>query len=140
MVNIKDLMLEVPKTIVVHYIDDFYIELKYLPRSELSKIFEESKKIVWDKRDHTKKEEIDVDAFYKKMIDRVLVGWRGLKASTLAKLIPIKITDPDIEIEFTPENALILLQNAYDFDMFIQRIVTDIEKFNAEQFEAEKKI
>ncbi len=127
----------------MNYIDDFDLELRYLSRSDLSKIFDESKEFIWDKRDHTRREQINYDKFYTKLAGKTIVNWRGLTASTLKKLLPLdeeKISDPNIEIPYTPENAVELLRGAYDFDLFIQKVVVDIEKFNEEKLEAEKKI
>jgi hypothetical protein len=138
--NIKDILVKTEKSSWVKYIDDFEINVRYLQRSELQKLMERSKSITWDKKDHTKVEKLDTDLFYKLFIDRAIINWRGLTAETLKKMLPIETDDLTIDIPFNVENALELLRGAYDFDTFIQHTVLDIESFNKEQLEVEKKI
>ena len=131
MASIRDLMDSNLKgrTIKVKYIDDFEIEIRYLPRSEMRRIGEKATDWFWDQKDHTRKEKMNSEKFYKDFIQKVFIGWTGLKLGTLAKMLPIKIDNPETEIPYSEENALELMREAYDFDIFIQQMVMDIEKF-----------
>jgi len=138
--NIKDILIKEEKTTWIKYIDDFEVKIRFVPRGEMTRMFERSKSITWDKRDHTKVEKVDSDIFYKNFVDKVIMDWKGLKASTLKKMLPIQVTDENQEIPFTPENAYELIRGAYDFDLFINNAVVDLENFDREKSEAEKKI
>ena len=141
MASIRDLMDSDIKgrTIKVKYLDDFEIEIRYLSRSEMRKIGERATDWYWDQKDHTRKEKMNSEKFYKDFIQKVFVGWSGLTTGTLAKMLPIKIDDPEMQIPYSEENALELMREAYDFDIFIQNIVVDIEKFQEEKREQEIK-
>ena len=100
---------------------------------------ENAKYRIWERGTHTQIEKMDSEKFYKDFILKVIVNWKGLTAGILAKMLPVKIDDPDIEIAFSPENALEIMKEAYDFDAFIQGIVMDIESFRTEKKEGELK-
>jgi hypothetical protein len=140
MVKISEMLEKDERTLWVKYLDNFEIEIRYLPRSELSRLVERSKETTWDKKDHTKVERMNSDSFYTNFINKVIVTWKGLTALTLAKMIPVKIDDPNQEIDFSFENAFTLIKNAYDFDVFLQNTCMDLDKFSGERLEDEKKI
>jgi copper oxidase (laccase) domain-containing protein len=127
------------RTIWVQYLDTFEVELKFLSRFEVTKILEKSKTFIWDKKDHTKIEKLDSEKFYTDLASKVFAGWRGLTQRVLAKMLPVKIIDPDEEIIFSLENLIELMRNAYDFIEFIQNIIMDVERFQSEKKEEEIK-
>ena len=135
--NILDLMVktEEVKTIWVNFIDNFEVELKYLPRSELQKIAKRSTVSGWER--HQKVDKLDDDNYLRNFVEKTMVSWRGLTQKTLAKIIPVKVTNPDEELIFSVENAFQLLKNAYDLDTFVTNAVMDLSRFTEE---AEKKI
>jgi len=132
MISIKDIIVKEEKTVWIKYIDEFEIQIRFLSRPELSKLVEKSREYIWDKKDHMKIEKMNSDVFYNKFVDTVIVDWKGLTGETLKKMISVKVDDPNIEIPFSKENAIELLKNAYDFDVFIQNQALDIEKFEEE--------
>jgi hypothetical protein len=140
--KISELLAEEEKTIWIKYLDDFEINIRYLPRRELVKISEDSTEITWDKKTHTRIDKVNTDRFYSRFVEKAILGWRGLKVSTLAKIVPIKLDgqDPESEVEFTKENAIELLRSGYDLDSFLQDAILDVQRFDAEQGEALKKI
>ena len=141
MVNIKDFVKEEEaKTTWVKYLDDFEIEIRYLPRKEFQRIYQKSLQYTWDKKDHVKIEKPNEEVFNRQFVQKVIVGWKGLKASTLAKIIPLKYDDPNLDFPFTLDNACFMLDNAYDFSAFIFNAVRDLTSFESEETEAEKKI
>jgi hypothetical protein len=105
----------------------------------MRKIGEKATEYYWDQKDHTRKEKMNSEKFYKDFISKVFIGWNGLKVKTLAKIFPIAIENPEMEIPYSEENAIELMREAYDFDTFIQNVVMDIEKFQAEKREEEIK-
>jgi hypothetical protein len=138
---IKDLLAEEEKTIWIKYLDDFEIHIRYLPRKDLVKISESATEITWDKKTHTRIDKVNTDHFYSRFIEKAILDWKGLKIKTLQKIVPIKLdgVDPESEIPFTKENAMELLRNGYDLDAFLQDAILDIQKFDIEKLEAERK-
>jgi len=137
MSSISELMIknEEVKTVWVTFVDDFKIELRYLPRFELQKLAKKSTVAGWER--HQKIDKLDDDIYLRSFIERTIVSWKGLTQTTLAKIIPIKVTNPETELDFSIDNAFQLLKNAYDLDTFITNSVMDLSKF---QDESEKKI
>lgn len=138
---IKDLLATEEKTLWVRYTDEFEINIRYLPRRELARISESSQEVTWDKKTHTRIDRVDTEKFYSKFVEKAILGWRGLTLKTLAKIVPIKLgdSDPTNEVVFTKENAIELLRSAYDLDSFLQDAILDVQRFDSEQIDAQKK-
>jgi hypothetical protein len=136
--KISELLAEEEKTIWIKYLDDFEINIRYLPRRELVKISETSTEITWDKKTHTRIDKVNTDRFYSKFVDKAILGWKGLTLSTLSKIVPINLNgqDPKAEVVFTKENAIELLRSGYDLDSFLQSSILDITQFDVEQNKA----
>ena len=64
--------------------------------------------------------------------DKLIVGWKGLKMKYLKELMPVNMdkADEEKDLEFTPENALILMKNSTVFDAWITDITSDVSVFN----------
>ena len=64
--------------------------------------------------------------------DKLIVGWKGLKMKYLKELMPVNMdkADEEKDLEFTPENALILMKNSTVFDSWITDITSDVSVFN----------
>jgi hypothetical protein len=140
-IKIEDMLSKEDKTVWVTYPEtDFEVQLRYIRRPDLTKIFDKSQKTVWDKKTHLQEKQTDSDAFYRLFIQKAFVTWKGLTIKILAKMVDISVTgDPEQEIPFSPDNAFTLMRHAYDFDVFIQRTVMDLGQFSVEQLEDEKK-
>jgi hypothetical protein len=107
----------------------------------LAKISESSQEITWDKKSHVRVDKVNSEKFYSKFVDKAILGWRGLTLKTLSKIVPINLNgqDPESEVLFTKENAIELLQSAYDLDAFLQSSILDVTQFDSERAESEKK-
>ena len=108
----------------------FEVQLAHLTRDELMKI---RKKAVTLKpnRQRGMEEEVDSDLFQSLYIAAVIKDWRGLKHKYLPKLVPsdISAVDPESEVEYTPEDAEVLMKNASDFDTWVSAMLEDVELF-----------
>jgi hypothetical protein len=141
MPSIQDLMDPAfeQKTIWVKYLDTFEIELRFLSRAEMTRILDKSKRWEWDKKDHSKIERLDSEKFYQDYVAKVFAGWKGLTQAVLARMLPVKVENPDAEVPFSVENAALLMRHAYDFETFVQGVVMDIERFREQETEIEIK-
>ena len=108
----------------------FEVQLAHLTRDELMKI---RKKAVTMKpnRSRQMEEEVDSDLFQSLYIGAVIKDWKGLKYSYLPKFVPTDISaeDPEDVLEYTQENAEVLMKNASDFDAWVSAMLEDVENF-----------
>ena len=107
------------------------IDLCYLAREELLKLRNRSVKQVLNKRTRAYEEQLDNDKFLVEYAKAVVKGWKGLKYSYLEELLLVDTSevDPNDELEYTQENAEILLKNSGDFDTWVSDQLGDLENF-----------
>lgn len=107
----------------------FVLKLSYLSRETLINIRKKATKQVYKNRQTT--DELDDKIFLQLYVDAAVKGWKGLKLSYLEQLAPVELgnNDPDAELEYSPENALFLMQSSANFDSFISETVTELGNF-----------
>lgn len=108
----------------------FKIKLCFLSRETLTTIRKKSTKNVFKNRQM--QEEFDEDLFLQLYVQNTIKGWSGLTLGYLSKLIPIDLKDsddPNVEVDFSDDNALSLMKNSSNFDTFITEQVTDLGNF-----------
>lgn len=110
-------------------LDGFKINLAFLSRESLINIRKKATKISYKNRQPV--EELDDKIFLKNYVEAAVRGWSGLKLKYLDQLAPVDLTgqNEEAELEFTPENALFLMQNSGEFDAFVSETVTDLSNF-----------
>ena len=108
----------------------FEVQLAYLTRDELMKM---RKKAITLKpnRQRSMEEEVDNELFQSMYFAAVLKDWKGLKFKYLPKLIPTDISgeDPEEVLEYSEEDAEVLMKNATGFDSWVSAMLEDIENF-----------
>jgi hypothetical protein len=121
-------------------VDDLGIELRlrYLPRSELTRMVERATEAVFDRRTGQTAERVNPEKLVQEYAAAIL-DWRGLTREVYARLIPIDLEDYPETIPCTDEYKLELLREAYGFDAVVRQICTDLSRFQDEQVEAEVK-
>lgn len=129
--NLKDLVLQ-EKTMTFDFpgFEGFKVDLTYLGKEELLKLSKDSTKTTWDKK-RQPQEEFDADKFLKKYSEKVITGWTGLKIKYLKELTlidPKGYSDED-EVEYSQENAELLLRNSTLFDNWITDTVNELTNF-----------
>tara|TARA_B100001778_G_C18605168_1_gene639396 strand:- start:11576 stop:12013 length:438 start_codon:yes stop_codon:yes gene_type:complete len=111
--------------------EGFEVKLTYLAREELLKLRNRSIKQVLNKRTRAYEEQLDNDKFLVEYAKAVVRGWKGLKYSYLEELLLVDTSavDPSDELDYTQENAEILLKNSSDFDNWVSDQLGDLENF-----------
>ena len=131
-VSLKSLLTP-SKTVGISFpgMEGFEVRLTYLAREELLKLRNRSVKQVLNKRTRAYEEQLDNDKFLEEYSKAVVKGWSGLKYSYLEELLLVDTSevDPDDELEYTQENAEILLKNSGDFDTWVSDQLGDLENF-----------
>jgi hypothetical protein len=121
------------KTVWVDYpgLSGFQVQLAHLTRDELMKIRKKALNTKVNRKTRAMEEEVDSDLFQSLYIQAVIKDWKGLKYKYLPKLVPTDISsqDPDEELEYSEDNAEVLMKNAADFDSWVSAMLEDIENF-----------
>ena len=128
-------LLTPSKTVTVDYpeFEGFTVDLCYLAREELLKLRSKCLTQKFNRKTKTFEEEMDNDVFLTEYCRAVIKGWKGLKYKYLEKMLLVNLTnvkDLNGELEFTPEDAEILMKNAPDFDLWVTEVVGDLENFS----------
>lgn len=108
---------------------DFKVNLTFLSRDDLVKI--RKKAITTSFKKGALVETLNDDLFLQLYTQGSVKGWSGLKFAYVDKLAPVDLTGQDMEdtLEFSDENALLLMKQSTEFDRFISDTVTDISNF-----------
>lgn len=128
---------ESSRTVWAEFKPGFQVEIKYSPRGKLGKIYEQATVKEWDPKGFMKST-VDSKKLYELMAKDLMVGWRGLTPGILRTMVDME-SYPDSEVPYSAEDAAELLEKAYDFDGWVQKITTDLEIFEAARRAAETK-
>lgn len=116
-------------------IPDFVVSLNYISRDEMAKLREKATKTKFKAGTRDPIQELDADLFLKLYVSTAVKGWKGLTLSRLAQLMVLKDDIPsskvDEEIPYTEENALDLVKNSKDFDIFVGESINDLTNFQS---------
>ena len=95
------------------------------------KLRNRSIKQVLNKRTRAYEEQLDNDKFLVEYAKAVVKGWEGLKYSYLEELLLVDTSEVDPEecLEYSDENAEILLKNSSEFDNWVSDQLGDLENF-----------
>lgn len=130
-INLSTLLVPT-KSIEVDYpgLEGFKVNIAFLSREELVKIRKKSSKTVYKNRQPS--EELNEDLFLKLYVEATIKGWSGLKYKYLTQLVLVDLSSvKDLEtcMEFSLDNALLLMKNSVEFDSFISETVSDLQVF-----------
>jgi len=109
------------------------VDLCYLAREELIKLRKKCVTTKFSKKTRQPEEELDEEKFLTEYCKAVIKGWKGLKFRYLEELLLVDISeqDPDDTLQYTQENAELLMKNAGDFDTWVTDTVGDLENFTS---------
>lgn len=131
-ISLKNLLVP-SKSLEVEYpgMPDFKVQVAFLSRETLQTIRKKSTKTSFKNRQPV--EELNDDLFLELYVKNAIKGWTGLKLKYLEQLVPVDLTDQDLEaeLEYSDENSLYLMKNSTNFDSFISEQVTDLGNFSA---------
>ena len=135
--ELKSLLVD-SKTTWVEFpgLDGFEVELANLSRKELVALRKKCTSNKFNRKTRAFEEVMDDDKFLKEFTHATVKGWKGLQLKYLEDLllVDLKDNDPENEMEYTQENAMILVENSNEFDNWLNEVVFDLEHFRtAEQ-------
>ena len=76
-------------------------------------------------------EELNEEKFVVEFSEASIKNWKGLTLEHLETLILIDAgdQDPNTEVEYSQENAEVLVQNSTEFDTWLNEVVFDLDNF-----------
>ena len=133
MSNISLKTLLVPsKSVTVEYpgMPGFTIDVCFLSRETLQSIRKKATKTSFKNRQPV--EELNDDLFLELYVKASIKGWKGFKLTYLEQLAPVDVSkeDVDAELDYSEENALMLMKASTNFDAFVSEQVTDLGNFS----------
>ena len=116
-------------------LDGFEVELANLSRKELVNLRKKCTTNKFNRKTRGFEESLDEEKFVKEFSQATIKGWKGFKLKYLEDLLLVDLTgkDPEIEMDFTEENAQLLVENSSEFDNWLNEVVFDLENFRSEQ-------
>lgn len=129
-ISLKSLLVP-SKTIEVDYpgFSGFKLQINYISRDNLINLRKKSTKTTFKGRQTH--EDFNEDLFLELYVDAAIRGWSGLKFKYVDLLAPVDVSkfDPEDELGYSRENALMLIKNSTDFDSFVSERVNDLGNF-----------
>jgi len=116
-------------------LDGFEVELANLSRKELVNLRKKCTTNKFNRKTRAFEEQLDDEKFVKEFTEATVKGWKGLKLGYLEDLIlvDLKGQDPEMEMDYSAENAQILVENSSEFDNWLNEVVFDLENFRTKQ-------
>ena len=123
------------KTVSIDFEDceGFVVDLTYLAREELMKLRSKCLKQKFNKKTRAFEEVLDEDLFLTNYVASVIQSWKGLKYKALKDLLLVDLgeVDPEAELEYSQENAEVLMKNSPHFDTWVTESVGELENFTS---------
>lgn len=112
--------------------DGFVVTLAFLSKESMNSLRKKSTTRTINRSTRQPEETLDEELFTKNFIKSVVKGWTGLKFRYLDELVPVDLSnleDVDAMLEYTEEQAEILMKNSVTFDQWVGGLVNDLQNF-----------
>ena len=130
--NLSDLMVDA-KSVWVDFegMSPFKVELSYIPRTEMAKLVESSMEGKMSRSSRTIEQKLNAEKFIDKFVKRAILNWDGLTMDILSNFLPIEVEEEGKEktLDFTTDNAKLLIRESQLFDDWVNEKISDIETF-----------
>ena len=127
MVDSKSVWMDFPG------LDGFEVEVVNLSRKELTALRKRCTTTKFDRKTRQPVENLDEDKFVEEFSLASVKNWKGLTLSHLETLVLIDSEGQDTtkEIEYSKENAEVLVANSTEFDTWLNEVVFDLDNFRS---------
>ena len=133
--ELKKLMVDT-KSAWIDYpgLDGFSVEVVNLSRKELTALRKRCTTTKFDRKTRQPVENLDEDKFVTEFSQASIKGWKGLTLEHLETLLLINSEgeDPTAEVNYSLENAEILVTNSAEFDTWLNEVVFELDNFRSE--------
>ena len=132
--ELKSLLVD-SKTAWVEFpgMEGFEVELANLSRKELVNLRKKCTTNKFDRKTRAFNEELDESKFLSEFTKAVVINWKGLKLKYLEDILLVDLSgqDPEKEMDYSYENAKVLVENSAEFDNWLNEVVFDLENFRS---------
>jgi len=132
--DLKKLMVDT-KAVWVDFpgLPGFSVEAANLSRKELNALRKRCTAQKFDRKTRAVVESLDEDKFVVEFSKATIKGWKGLTLEHLQTLILIDVEGKDLtkELEYTEENAEVLVSSSTEFDTWLNEVVFDLDNFRS---------
>lgn len=131
--NLKDIVLAT-KTAEVEFegLQGFTVTIAAISRQVSQKLRQESEVTKINTALRVPEKELDENKFIEKFAAAAIKGWKGLTYEHLSQLMLVDLSsveDPSAEVDYSQENAVVLLTNSPTFDQWVNKHVFSLESF-----------
>ena len=111
----------------------FEVELANLSRKELTSLRKKCTINKFNRKTRQFEDELNDEKFVIEFTKATVKNWKGLKLEFLQDLLLVDLKDQDreTEMEYSDENAQILVENSTEFDNWLNEVVFDLENFHS---------
>ena len=133
--ELKSLLVD-SKTAWVDFpgMEGFSVELANLSRKELVNLRKRCTTNKFNRKTRMFEEDLDESKFVKEFTSATVKSWKGLKLKFLEDLMLVDLKGQDVnkEMDYSNENAMVLVENSSEFDNWLNEVVFDLENFRKE--------
>ncbi len=128
MVDTKSAWIEYPG------LDGFSVEVVNLSRKELTALRKRCTTTKFDRKTRQPVENLDEEKFVTEFSAASIKNWKGLTLEHLETILLINSDgeDPKSEVNYSIENAEILVSNSAEFDTWLNEVVFELDNFRSE--------
>ena len=115
-------------------LEGFSVQVANLSRKELTAIRKKCTTTKFNRRSRVAEETLDEEKFITEFTRKTVKGWKGLTLAHLETLILIDTDGQDMskEVEYSEENAEVLVSQSTEFDTWLNEVVFDLDNFRSE--------
>lgn len=115
-------------------LDGFSVEIANLSRKELTGLRKKCTTTKFNRKSRMAEEVLDDEKFVTEFTRKTVKNWKGLTLAHLETLILVDIEgqDPNKEVDYSEENAEVLVSQSTEFDTWLNEVVFDLDNFRSE--------
>ena len=130
--ELKKLMVD-SKAVWIDFpgLSGFSVEVANLSRKELGALRKRCTSQKFDRKTRQLMETLDEDKFVSEFAEASIKNWKGLTVEHLETLLLIDTDgqEPEAEVEYSKDNAEVLVTNSSEFDTWLNEVVFDLDNF-----------
>jgi U3 small nucleolar ribonucleoprotein component len=109
----------------------FSVEVANLSRKELNGLRKRCTVQKFDRKTRAVVETLDEDKFVSEFAKATVKNWKGLTLEYLSGMLLIDVSEDDLskELDYSEENAEVLISSSTEFDTWLNEVVFDLDYF-----------
>jgi hypothetical protein len=130
--DLKKLVVDTKSTwIEFAGLEGFEVEVANLSRKELNVLRKRCTTSKFSRKTRMVEEVLDDEKFVTEFSKSTVLNWKGLTLDHLQTLLLVETGDEDLtkEVEFSVDNAEVLVSQSSEFDTWLNEVVFDLENF-----------